>query len=222
MDSSLGSGRDNTVRLTRRDAFVAGAGAAVSALWPIHAVAADGSATATPRVATAPGHVDGGVYQFAYVVENLDTAAAYWLARSAGPFFALRDVAFPVVHVPHAAPSPVISILLGYSGDTLLELIEVEHDPQGLFATPGLPGPHHVARLTPDIDGAIAAEAALGRRCVFHAGMELDAAVAFIDTRQDIGVLTELVSHTDTVADMLAVMYGAALEFDGTDPVRTF
>lgn len=204
--------------LNRREALTACAAAALVG------VGAERAAAGQPAESQGadPGHTEGALYQYAYVVDDLEAAAKYWVARSAGPFFALPDVSFPKVYIPEDAPSPTISILLGYSGRTLLELIEVKHDPSELFATPSKPGPHHVARLASDMNGAIAAEQALGNQCLFHGKMAVDASVAFIDTRRDIGMLTELVSLNATTSGMLSAMYGASLTFDGTDPVRSF
>jgi len=161
------------------------------------------------------------VYQIAFLVADLDAAAQHWLSRGAGPFYRFDDFEFTEMLHPAGAVSPRLSIMLGYSGDVMLELIEVGEDPTGLFTAPAVPGPHHVAMLVDDIDeylGRTAQRDALAMHALFPTGTP----IAMIDTRPQTGLLTELVTADDAVAGMLAVMREAAADFDGTEPIRSF
>ncbi|RMB07921.1 VOC family protein [Eilatimonas milleporae] len=171
---------------------------------------------------TAPHHPHGSVYQIAFVVEDLETAARHWMMAGAGPFYAFPGFEFTDIRVPDSGPSPRLSILLGYSGDTLIELMRVEADPQGLFGTAGRHAPHHVALLVDDIAGYLAGDSGLKADLLFHGHFPTGTPVAYLDTRAETGLVTELVTRDDMVAAMLARMHAEACAFDGSDPIRSF
>lgn len=161
------------------------------------------------------------IYQIAFLVQDANAAAQHWLSRGAGPFYRFDNFEFTEMLHPAGAVSPRLSILLGYTGDVMLELIEVGEDPTGLFTAPAVPGPHHVAMLVDDIDdylGRSGQRDALAMHALFPTGTP----IAMIDTRPQTGLLTELVTADDAVAGMLAVMREAAADFDGTEPIRSF
>lgn len=165
-------------------------------------------------------HPSGTVYQIAFLVPDLDAAAQPWLRRGAGPFYRFDGFEFTDVMQPAGVASPRLSILLGYSGDTMLELITVEDDPTGLFVG-ATPGPHHVAMLVDDIDEYLQRTGqadALAMHALFPTGTP----IGMLDTRSETGLLTELVTRDEAVEGMLAVMQEATKNFDGTEPIRSF
>jgi len=161
------------------------------------------------------------IYQIAFLVQDAEAAAQHWLRCGAGPFYGFDDFEFTRVLYPEKTPSPRLSIFLGYSGDVMLELIEVAQDPTGLFTTPVVPGPHHVAQLVDNIDDYVERHSLEDALCL-HALFPTGTPIALLDTRSTVGVFTELVTLDKSVADMLSVMRTAADQFDGSDPLRSF
>ena len=161
------------------------------------------------------------IYQIAFLVDDLEKAAQHWLRRGAGPFFRVDDFEFTEMLHPVGCASPRLSILLGYSGDVMLELIEVGEDPTGLFTIPLVPGPHHVAMLVDDIDEYLERSGqrdALAMHGLFPTGTP----IAMLDTRPQAGMLTELVTLDEPAAGMLELMREATAGFDGSEPIRSF
>jgi hypothetical protein len=161
------------------------------------------------------------VYQLAFLVDDLDAAAQHWLRRGAGPFFRIDDFAFTEPVFPQQAALPCLSILLGYSGEVMLELIRVEDDPTGLYTAPVLPRPHHVAVLVEDIDRYLDGKG-MRDTLALQAHFPTGTPVAMLDTRPSTGLLTELVTADDAVRGMIAAMREATAAFDGSEPIRSF
>ncbi|MFT7285976.1 MAG: methylmalonyl-CoA/ethylmalonyl-CoA epimerase [Halieaceae bacterium] len=161
------------------------------------------------------------VYQTAFLVDDVEEAARYWSGRGAGPFFAFNDFEFTEMLHPQQVSSPKLSILLGYSGDVMIELMQVIEDPTGLFSPPSLPVPHHVALLVDDIGDYLERRSA-GDSLVMHALFPTGTPVAMLDTRAETGLLTELVTCDESVLGMIAHMRAEAESFTGEDLIRSF
>lgn len=166
-------------------------------------------------------HKANTVYQMAFLVGDLDTAAEQWLRRGAGPFYRFDDFEFSEMLHPVDAASPRLSILLGYSGDTMIELIQVSEDPTGIFSAVAAPGAHHIALLVDDVDGYLEAK---GNRqqLVMHALFPTGTPIAMLDTRAETGLFTELVTLDDSVRAMIDQMHTESLDFDGEGLIRSF
>jgi hypothetical protein len=164
---------------------------------------------------------EGTVYQMAFLVDDLEAAASDWCRRGAGPFYCFDDFEFSEMLYPVGALSPRLSILLGYSGDTMIELIRVSDDSTGLFSATPAPAAHHVALLVNDIDDYLDAEGnrhQLVMRGLFPTGTP----IAMLDTRPETGLLTELVTLDESVRAMIDQMRQAAQDFRGEDLLRSF
>ena len=166
-------------------------------------------------------HTRETVYQIAFLVENAQAAAQHWLQRGAGPFYSFDSFEFTEMLHPAGSASPRLSIMLGYHGDVMLELMQVLEDPTGVFSAQQVPGPHHLALLVDDIDDYLARRG--GRDTLaMHALFPTGTPIAMLDTRADTGLFTELVTCDEAVQGMLAVMQEATASFDGTEPIRSF
>lgn len=170
----------------------------------------------------APDHRNGSVYQIAFVVDDLEAAAQKWHRLGAGPFYLFEDFRFADIKEPAGGQSPHLSILLGYSGDTLIELIKVHEDKAGIFDGVGAGHPHHVAVLVRDIEEFLTTLGKNPPALLFHGHFPTGTAVAYLDTRPDNGLITELVTKDSMVVNMLEQMYRDASYFNGTDLIRTF
>jgi hypothetical protein len=161
------------------------------------------------------------IYQVAFIVDDLEDAALAWGRRGAGPFYRFDDFRFSEMLYPRGAASPTLSILLGYSGDTMLELIRVQEDPLGLFDAVPAPAPHHLAMLVEDIDGYLEKQGCR-EQLAMHGLFPTGTPIAMLDTRRELGLLTELVTLDDSVREMIATMRTEAADFDGERLVRSF
>lgn len=162
----------------------------------------------------------GPIYQMAFVVPDLQAAIAAWTADwTAGPFYRFDHFAFEPADGQDERPLVDISIALGHSGALNIELIEVHDAPPELFGGPGL---HHVARRTDDVDQAIVELAAAGAAPLLRARFAGGVDMAYVDTRQTLGCITELIACDAGIDGMLARMASDAEGWDGRDPVRRF
>lgn len=165
-------------------------------------------------------HKTETVYQIAFLVKDLAKSAEYWRRRGAGPFFAFESFKFTAMLHPKGAASPNLSILLGYCGDVMIELMRVDEDSTGLFSTPVLPAPHHVALLVDDIPQYLA-RCGDGIELAMHALFPTGTPIAMLDTRAETGMLTELVTLDTAVEGMLLQMREEAESFDGERLIRS-
>lgn len=166
-------------------------------------------------------HRSETIYQVAFIVDELEHAALSWGQRGAGPFYRFDDFRFSEMLYPSGEESPTLSILLGYSGDTMLELIQVQADPLGLFDTASAPAAHHLAMLVDDIDAYLEKQDCR-EQLALHGLFPTGTPIAMLDTRREFGLLTELVTLDDSVKEMMAVMRREAADFDGEQLVRSF
>ncbi len=158
----------------------------------------------------------GPIYQIAFTVENLEAAVRDWVAEGkAGPFYRFDHFTFvdPVYRGVPVAPD--ISIVLGYSGDVFVELIEVHDGRQSVFADcpPGR-HLHHVARLTSDFQRE-------ANGAVFTGKFAPSTNVAFLDTRPTLGCFTELIEYDSGIEGLLTMMAETARDWDGRDAIRS-
>lgn len=164
------------------------------------------------------------IFQFAYVVDDLEAAAARWAATvGAGPFFVTehhRGDRFEYRGQPIEAD---VSYAFGYSGSAQIQLIQQHDDLPSIYRDmfpAGEYGFHHVASLVPDYPSA--------RQRLLDQGhalaCELDANdihACYFDTRATIGCFTELHSTTDRIVATFARWRAAHDEWDGQgSPVR--
>jgi hypothetical protein len=161
------------------------------------------------------------IYQLAFVVDELAAGIEQWVrTANAGPFYVFEHFTFASSDYDDL-PAPDISIALGFSGPTNIELIEVHADAGPLFAGGASPRPHHIAQLTNDFEMAMARLEAAGKRT--FAGVFAPATrMAYIDTRATLGLYSEIVEYGPGVEAMLAQMEAEARGWNGRDPIRHF
>lgn len=170
-----------------------------------------------------PPHAFGTVYEIAFIVDDLEKAAASWQRAGAGPFYSFPDFGFIDVQVPEEGSAPRISLFVGYSGATMIELIKVDDDPNKLFSCCRPGEMHHVGLLVENLDHYLSAPGNSAAPVIFRAGFaEGETPIVFMDTRPQIGVFTELVTYDGMVADMLEEMATESKKFSGGRLIRSF
>jgi len=164
------------------------------------------------------------IMQYAYVVDDLDTAIGHWVeALGVGPFFVLRNVAVvgslyrgKPVHTHH-------SVAMGQAGDAQIELIQVHSEPPHIYSDHlgvGGTGFHHVAVLADDFDATVAELSGQGLEIVQqheYKGTRL----CYFDTTRTLRYFLEVLENTEFLAGLLAKVRDAHPGWDGiTDPIR--
>lgn len=168
----------------------------------------------------------GSVYQVAYLVEDLQTAAEQWASLTgAGPFMAFPHFQFNEPMYKGEPAAVDISIALGFSAGLCVELI-LQHDERPSIYNDWRMqkgyGLHHMAVLSEDYPGDIERWAAKGAPAVFTAGFGENTRLAYLDTRNALGCYLEVVEFTDFVRGALTGLRDAHAGWDGEDVLRAF
>lgn len=173
----------------------------------------------------------GEIFQLGYVVPDLDAALAHWTGRmGVGPFFLyptpLQFVSLSLRGVPLDDRSDVIRrVAVGYAGDMMIELIEPGATPSIYteFVDAGLSGVQHLGAMAESVaatrdrmvgDGAV----------VVWEGRLTAGEFCYLDVGEGpLGSpLYELMNASDERRNLYARMKQAAIDWDGSDPVRQF
>ncbi len=160
--------------------------------------------------------------QIAYAVDDVETAAARFAVEfGAGPFFIRHHPPFEATH--DGAPGVFNhSSAYGQWGAVQVELVQLgECSPPALQqALSNTGGIHHVAMFVESLDNERARLAALGMPRVMEATTSSGLRFAFHDAGPQLGHLIEIYEPTDSVMRLYRMVREAAVDWDGTDPVR--
>lgn len=168
----------------------------------------------------------GPVFQYAYLVDDLGTAAHGW-ARTvgAGPFFVAPHHRAQRFTYRGTEVEADVSYAFGYSGNTQIQLIQQHDDLPSIYrdsypSGPDAGGFHHVALLVDDYDGE--------RQRLLDAGFELvcelwanDIVACYFDTRATTGAMTELHIRTPRIDATFGRWQKTHECWDGTEVLRS-
>ena len=160
--------------------------------------------------------------QLSYVVPDLVTAAWDWVdLHGAGPFLILPPTDF---QAPYRGGTTRLRYRIAVTqlGPLQLELTEVLDDAPSHYRDmygPGEGGPHHLSTVTSDFDGAVAHYEASDADVVTVFSSPAGR-VCYVDTRQRLGLFTEVLECTDVMMRGLRGTASLCARWDGTDPVR--
>ena len=165
--------------------------------------------------------------QHGVVVPSLEAALAYWTeVVGAGPFYVIGDPQHKSFHIG-GTPSdfPKMRIALGNWVDIQIELIEPQGDGQATwhqFLRERGGGMHHTSVWTADYDAMIGA--ALQRGLTVEVAGELTNGVRYTYFRSPgpCDPLVEVSELLPEVAAGYAFIREAAIDWDGSDPIRRF
>lgn len=160
----------------------------------------------------------GGPVQVAYAVDDVERAAERWVGRGVGPFFVRVHIEVVNARVRGRPSSFDHSSAFAQWGEVMIELIH-QHD-AGPDPVVGVGGVHHVAHFVSDFDAATAALAAAGHAEVLYAETSTGMPFAFHDALDDRGHLIEIYERTAGLGRFYELVRAAAIDWDGTDPVR--
>jgi len=165
----------------------------------------------------------GPPVQIAYAVRDVRAAALSWAARGAGPFFVADHIELTDVRYRGAPGVFDHSSAYGQWGSVMVELVcDHTEGPSPVIDVVGRGGVglHHVAHFVDDLPAAQAWLTAKGWVEALHARTTTGNEFAFHDSTVELGHMIELYVGTATLRGFYASVAGAAVGWDGTDPVR--
>jgi hypothetical protein len=163
-------------------------------------------------------------FQLAFVVDNAIDAARRWVdVQGVGPFFVLPDRNPSIVNHRGVETEVFTRLAVSQVGPLQIELVEQLsdgpspfHDVYGADGT----GVHHMCAMTHDYDRSIDHYRSHGYEVVseqFAVGL---GRVAFVDTVEHFGLMTEIVEWNDDFHTILSKTDHVCSKWDGRDPVR--
>jgi hypothetical protein len=168
----------------------------------------------------------GPIHHLGYVVEDLEATAQRLVSElGAGPFFVVRDVSFEQVTSRGEAATFDHDSAFGQCGAVPIEVmqlkrLEPERVREGFSQSP--PQLHHTAYVVPRERLAEARED-LERRglpAFLHATLgDLD--LTYHEAAGTIGHNVELHADSQGLRDFFAMIHGASVEWNGSDPLRS-
>jgi hypothetical protein len=167
-----------------------------------------------------------GIMQMAYVVADLRAAIDDWIKRlNVGPWFVLEHFT-GIDPVYRGAPSRAdVAIAMSFAGHMNIELIQPNDSQPSVYKelidTSGH-GFHHWGVASADFAGDIKRYEAMGMELAFRAGVPTGGEVAYFDSHGDMPGMIELIQTSPAMERVFAGWYGAALTWDGSNPVRGF
>ncbi|MDB6092029.1 MAG: hypothetical protein JWN85_4813 [Gammaproteobacteria bacterium] len=168
----------------------------------------------------------GGIMQVAYVVPNLREAMALWTSElRVGPFFLFENFQLDELQHRGRAATLHMSLACAYSGSMCFELIE-QHDTEpsvyrDVIVSRGY-GFHHWARSTQSFDADVRRYESSGAPlAMYGVATVAGARVAYMDAREKLGGMVELIELTPAIDSLFGAMKRAAEGWDGSHPIRT-
>jgi hypothetical protein len=164
------------------------------------------------------------IFQAAYVVEDLEEAMARWqrVAR-VGPFYVMREASLEgLIYRGQPSEGFVSDCAFGQAGTLQIELIQVKSSVPNLYrdtVPAGKDAYHHHAYFTDDLDAELARFEAMGVEVATQASYGT-MRYAYWDTHDLIGGMTEALERDPGVEALFKMIADAAVDWDGSDPVR--
>jgi len=172
------------------------------------------------------GQPDKGIMQMAYVVKDLRASIDEWVKRlNVGPWFVL-DHFTGVDPVYRGQPSKAdITLAMSFAGHMNIELIQPNDDHPSVYKElidkSGY-GFHHWGIASADFAGDLKRYEAMGMEVAFRLGVPTGGEVAYLDTNGKLPGYVELIETSPGMERAFGGFYGAALTWDGSNPVRSF
>lgn len=166
--------------------------------------------------------------QMAYVVPDIRAAARQHSELfGSGPFFVAENIPFKSSVYRGTSMPFAHSAAFGQWGDLQVEFMQREDDGPSVLSdvldrTGGPSATHHKAIIIPNPGEAAAAFEKAGHPIAWHGIMEVGIEVFMVDTLDIYGHMIELYAPCEKVEAFYAMVRQAAVDFEGTDPVRPF
>jgi hypothetical protein len=159
--------------------------------------------------------------QSAWVVADMEASMKGWLALGVGPFFTFEIDAPDALYRGERVPLRFRGAL-AQADDIQIEVIEQLSDGPSAYrdgVPKGQSGFHHVCRAFGAYDETLARLRGLGLTAATEVSFG-PTRFAYVDTREMIGCMLELVDNGPTQKAITALVRDGARTWDGSDPVR--
>ena len=172
------------------------------------------------------GQPQTGVFQIAYVVEDIDASMRQWGEQlEIGPWFLLAHFTGERATYRGEPAQADVALAMGYAGHMLVELIAPNDDKPSVYREAierrGY-GFHHFGIGTLDYDADLARHLEQGHELAFEARVPTGGRVGYVDTTAELAGYLELVEMDAATDAAFTRFYAASLAWDGRDPVRPF
>jgi hypothetical protein len=165
----------------------------------------------------------GDIIQYAYTVADIDTSIGYYVERfGVGPWFRRGPFTPPAARYLGETTGLTITLARAFAGNTMIELIQQHDDGPSVYrkVIENGHGFHHWAIGTHDADVEIARFAEAGYPVVFEDVVPSGARVVYVDATAELPGMIEILEMNQIQRELYDGFYRAALDWDGTDPVR--
>jgi hypothetical protein len=172
------------------------------------------------------GQPDDGIIQMAYVVEDIHRAMKLWSEKlRVGPWFLLEHFTGEQP-IYRGQPSRADTALaMSFAGHMNIELIQSNDDHPSVYKEHidrhGY-GFHHWGIATADFAGDLKRYETMGMQVAFRLGVPTWGEVAYLDTSGALPGFVELIETSSSMERTFGGFYGAALNWDGSNPIRPF
>jgi hypothetical protein len=163
--------------------------------------------------------------QLCWVVPDIQAAMAAWTRTvGVGPFFFFERVTFENgLYRGKPAQFPSVTAAIAQAGPLQIELVCQNDSRPSIFrevVPAGQTGFHHAAIYCSDYDSDLRSYKDAGHDVAFS-GLMMGSRTCWVDTRQSLGFLVELIEANPIAASVFAQFRAAAENWDGSNPVRT-
>ena len=168
-------------------------------------------------------NANGGYFQNAWLVDDIDEAIGAWVALGTGPFYVIRHAQVEGFRYRGSPAELDFSVALAQAGPIQIELIQQHDDRPSQYRDSfgsGQSGFHHMCRFTTDFEADLAAFADQGI-AIAGQGLSGDMNFAYVDTRPTLGFMTEIIEDKPLIRELFALVASGAVDWDGRDPIRT-
>jgi Glyoxalase/Bleomycin resistance protein/Dioxygenase superfamily len=172
------------------------------------------------------GQPQTGVFQMAYVVEDIDASMRRWIEQlKVGPWFLLPHFT-GVEPTFRGEPSEAdVALAMAHAGHMLVELIAFNDDKPSVWRE-GVErlgyGFHHFGVGTLDYDAELARHRDQGHDLAFECAVPTGGRVAYVDTTAELPGYVELIEMDPATDAAFTRFYAQSLAWDGSDPIRPF
>jgi len=172
------------------------------------------------------GQPTNGIMQMAYIVKDIRQGIQEWIDKlNVGPWFLLDHFTGERPIYRGSKSTADVAIAMSFAGHMNIELIQPNDTNPSVYKelidTQGY-GFHHWGVASADVDADIERYKAMGMELAFRAGVPTGGDVAYMDTHDAMPGFIELIATNPEMERVFGRFYGAALTWDGTDPVRPF
>jgi glyoxalase/bleomycin resistance protein/dioxygenase superfamily protein len=172
------------------------------------------------------GQPQTGVFQMAYVVDDIDASMQRWVEQlSVGPWFLLAHFTGERGTYRGQPAEADVALAMAFAGHMLVELIAPNDDKPSVYReaidTRGY-GFHHFGVGTLDYDAELARHLEQGHELAFQAWVPTGGRVGYVDTTAELPGYLELIEMDEATDTAFTGFYAASLGWDGSDPVRPF